>query len=230
MAKKKLTERGIFIKTTDEYLKNCSDVLQVLDTFKKHEGGHINLLLEQIKNSIVGHYLGFDETNVEKHGYDGKMTTESGQQIYVEEKQLSLIQKHEPKATFNDWTLEKNKDYEKNNVWVAAALWENYSRPLCIVFGKTNEGLSDYLEKETIKRYNSLKKDPNKVLRVSPTVEVTYLVKNCHCKVLSIHDDPETLVEKLAKQHIKITVNDVVTRNEFNTQRDIVEKSDSALF
>ena len=230
--KKDLTERGNFIKTTDEYLNDCSGVLRALDKFdKKHGGGCISTQVELIKNSIVGHYLGFEETNKEKQGYDNKMSDES-KQVFLEDKQISFNRSGEPAAVFNDWTVEKNKAYEKDNVWVAAAIWEHHRKPLCIVFGKTNEGLSDHLEKETVKRYNTIRKNPNRVLRNSPSVTVSDLVRKFHFKVLSIeYNDPEKLVEKLATQHMgKITVDDVVTLDEFNTQRDIVEKSEEALF
>ena len=61
-------------------------------------------------------------------------------------------------SNFNDTTDDKANSFNKDNVFVAMALWK-FGRPICIIFGRCVDGLSKYFIETTNENKN---KDTNK--------------------------------------------------------------------
>lgn len=101
-----LTEDGcIFISIDDNEYAELKMVCDEIYGKKNHIGTFIN----ELRDQIVGHTLGFDLVNVEKHGFDCKMADKKD--IFLEVKAASY-DSSTWNATFNDTTLEKAKCFK----------------------------------------------------------------------------------------------------------------------
>lgn len=141
----KLFNKGKFSHIDNEFIAEgvlaLRELQKVQERFNKND---TDTFINELRDQIVGHTLGFDLVNVEKHGFDCKMADKKD--IFLEVKAASYDSKTW-NATFNDTTLEKANCFKSKNLYLALAVWKDASDLLFICFGQ-NEKIGEWLEKK----------------------------------------------------------------------------------
>ncbi len=140
---KALKDKGNYVEINLQFVEEGVSVLQdlssVQEKFKKMD---TDTFLNELRDSIVGRYLGFELINTEKHGFDCKYSKCIDK--YLEVKSASFTSKGW-QATFNDTNQEKADAFKSDSVYLVLSVWKNASDLLFMFYGK-NEKLGQYLE------------------------------------------------------------------------------------
>lgn len=121
------------------------EVLQkVQEVQVKYKKEDTDTFINELRDSIAGHTLGFDLVNIEKHGFDCKKS--DTENLFLEVKSASFVAR-QWNATFNDTTLEKAEAFKDEKVYLALAVWKDASELLFICYGQ-NEKIGEFLEKQ----------------------------------------------------------------------------------
>ena len=112
----KLFSKGKFSHIDNEFIAEgvlaLRELQKVQERFNKND---TDTFINELRDQIVGHTLGFDLVNVEKHGFDCKMADKKD--IFLEVKAASY-DSSTWNVTFNDTTLEKATVLKaKNYIW-----------------------------------------------------------------------------------------------------------------
>ena len=86
------------------------DLLNLAEVQEKYKKGDIDNLLNELHDSMVGYYLGFQYVNIDKHGFDCKYDQDTG--IFLESKVASFTASTWS-ATFNDTNMEKVQAFKE---------------------------------------------------------------------------------------------------------------------
>jgi len=121
--------------------------------------------INEIRDSIVAHYLGFDLLNFDKHGFDAK-SSKTGN--FLEVKQCSIFSKS-LSGTWNDTNEEKAKAFMDKRVYTAVGVWKGASDLQFIVFGQSKK-LGEYL----LKRVKAV---ANTSTRSTQTIPIQKMIK-----------------------------------------------------
>jgi hypothetical protein len=103
--------------------------------------------INQIRDCLVAHYLGYDLLNAEKHGFDAKSKKTKK---YLEIKQCSTSSKRWG-GTWNDTSEDKAHAFSDARLFTVIAIWGNACDLLCMVYGQ-HQGLGEYLLSKVINR------------------------------------------------------------------------------
>lgn len=95
------------------------DVAKVQEKFHKEDTD--TFINNELRDSIAGYYLGYELVNVEKHGFDCKLS--DSDDIFLEVKSASFSADTWG-STFNDTTLEKANCFKSDNVFLGLAVWK----------------------------------------------------------------------------------------------------------
>jgi hypothetical protein len=195
-----LFDKGDYQPIDSNFMVEGSEVLQEVTKVQEKFGKNdTDTFINELRDSIVGHYLGFDYVNVQKHGFDCKMKDEN---VYLEVKSASFTA-DTWRATFNDTTLEKSQAFKDTKLFLALAVWKNASDLLFLAFGQ-NEKIGQFLESKVqhFKSGNTVRSTQSipfstlvfsynfKILCVSKTKqEVKTILRNKSSRFLSIRDE-----------------------------------------
>ena len=84
-----LFDKGSFVIINNNFITEGIDVLQQVSKVQdKYEKPDTDTFINELRDSICGHYLGFDLVNIEKHGFDCK---DSKNGKYLEVKSASFF-------------------------------------------------------------------------------------------------------------------------------------------
>ena len=203
-----LFAKGRFAPINERFIKESIIQLKGLAAIQaKYRKGDMDTLLNELHDSIVGKYLGFELVNTEKHGFDCKLN--KAQDIFLESKTVSYLS-NSWNATFNDTTMEKADAFRDKKVWLALSLWQNASDLLCICFGQ-NKKIGDLLE-DGVKKHQA-----GKTVRSTQSISFSKLVFDLHFKILSPSLPAEILMQRLHQQkHLKqLTAEFVIEYKDF---------------
>ena len=140
-----LFNKGTFSPIDNDFMTEGYAVLQqVKKVQEKYEKEDTDTFINELRDSITGYTLGFNLVNIDKHGFDCKMS--ENEDIYLEVKSASFSASSW-QATFNDTTLEKASAFKDKKVYLALSVWRDSSDLLFICFGQ-NEGIGEYLEEK----------------------------------------------------------------------------------
>ena len=128
--------------------------------------------INEIRDSIVANYLGFDLLNFDKHGFDAKS---SKKDIFLEVKQCSVFAKRLG-GTWNDTTEDKAKAFMDERVYTAVGVWKGASDLQFMVFGQ-NKKLGEYL-------LERVKAVANSSTRSTQTISIQKMIKDYGFKVI----------------------------------------------
>jgi hypothetical protein len=135
--------KGNFQKINNTFMVEGHSVLQEVQVVQeKFDKSDTDTFINELRDSIAGHALGFQLVNLDKHGFDCKISPD--REIYLEVKSASFGAESW-QATFNDTTLEKASAFKDEKLYLALAVWRNASDLLFICFGQ-NQNLGEYLE------------------------------------------------------------------------------------
>lgn len=183
-----LLEKGKFEQINESFLSETIDQLEGLANIqKKYNKGDMDTVLNELHDSLVGRYLGFELVNTDKHGFDCKLS--ETQDIFLESKVASLSSKSWS-ATFNDTTDEKAKLFKDKRIWLALSVWSNVTTPICICFGQ-HTSIGDILH-DGVQRHKD-----GKTVRSTQTIGMHKLIFEFGFKILSPTLSTNELIQKL---------------------------------
>lgn len=183
----KLFSKGKFSHIDNEFIAEgvlaLRELQKVQERFNKND---TDTFINELRDQIVGHTLGFDLVNVEKHGFDCKMADKKD--IFLEVKAASY-DSSTWNATFNDTTLEKANCFKSKKLYLALAVWKDASDLLFICFGQ-NENIGKLLE-EKVKWFKA-----GNTVRSTQSISFSKLIKDFGFKICTVDRSTED-VKKL---------------------------------
>ena len=208
---KKVEEKGDFSPIKKSSVKQARKLLKSFSDYKAKNVGIMSQskLFDAMQNEIIADEIGFNNSNHSKHGWDC-MLSEDGHRLFLEVKNVDMDSGVKI-ANFNDITIEKANAFGKDDVCLALSLWES-GEPMCIVFGKTSNGLSQHLLNITEGRSKE-SKNPRNTIVVTPFK----FVDEFGFKILT-KQKPEDVVEKLCSFDGRFgdKKDDIVSLSDFN--------------
>lgn len=176
-----LFNKGTFKPIDSKFMLEGMEVLQrVTKVQKKYDKEDTDTFINELRDSIVGHTLGFDLVNIEKHGFDCKKEDE---ECYLEVKSASFVA-DSWQATFNDTTLEKAEAFKDKKVFLALAVWQDASDLLFICYGQNKE-IGNFLEEKV----NWFKE--GHTLRSTQSISLSNLVFKYGFKIIAVSKTKE---------------------------------------
>ncbi|MGN0529288.1 MAG: hypothetical protein ACI4IE_09155 [Eubacterium sp.] len=177
-----LFRKGTFTPIDNCFMVEGQEVLQrVQEVQVKYNKEDTDTFINELRDSIAGHTLGFDLVNIEKHGFDCKKS--NIENLFLEVKSVSFVASKWT-ATFNDTTLEKAEAFKDEKVYLALAVWKDASELLFICYGQ-NEEIGNFLENK-VKRF----KDGN-TIRSTQSISLSALVFTYGFKILAVNKSVE---------------------------------------
>lgn len=105
-----LFKKGTFMPINNQFMMEGHEVLKrVQEVQEKFHKEDTDTFINELRDSIAGYTLGFELVNVNKHGFDCKLSEKD--ECYLEVKSASFIA-NSWQATFNDTTLEKAEAFK----------------------------------------------------------------------------------------------------------------------
>lgn len=101
----------------------------------RYQKNDTDTFINEVLDSLVGRYLGYELINEKKHGFDGKKTNK---EQYLEVKQASFTAGSWG-GTFNDTNLQKAEAFKDTKTWLAVAIWDGMTELLAMVYGQNSE-------------------------------------------------------------------------------------------
>ncbi len=181
-----------------EELTKFQDEFQSYDT---------DTTINEIRDSIVGNYLGYDLLNINKHGFDCK-NSKTGK--FLEVKQCSIFSKRLG-GTWNDTNEEKAMAFSDERLFTAVGIWKGAADLQFIVYGQ-HKKLGQYL----LKRVKAV---ANTSTRSTQSVGIEKMIQEYNFKVIVPPDKKKEFVYKLLinyKRNIStyLTIDDLLTIND----------------
>lgn len=210
-----LFKKGTFMPIDNDFMIEGHEVLQkVQEVQEKFHKEDTDTFINELRDSIAGYTLGFELVNVEKHGFDCKMSKDNN--YYLEVKSASFIA-NSWQATFNDTTLEKAEAFKDEKVFLALAVWKDASDLLFICYGQ-NEKIGDYLEQKV----NWFKSGHS--VRSTQSISLATLVFEYGFKILAVNKSKQEVISLLRlknKAFNKISEDTIISLSEFNNIKDL---------
>lgn len=139
----KIFHKGNYQEINRDFISEANHAIKPLNVIqKKYKKLDNDTFFNELRDGMIGAYLGYDLVNIEKHhGLDAK-NSENNQ--FLEVKQASFSAKSWV-ATFNDTTYEKAEAFEDEKLFLAVGVWAGLSELLFIVYGQ-NPLIGQYLK------------------------------------------------------------------------------------
>lgn len=205
-----LFQKGNFMTIDNDFMTEGHEVLQrVQEVQEKYHKDDTDTFINELRDSIAGYTLGFELVNVEKHGFDCKMS--QNDDIYLEVKSASFIA-DSWQATFNDTTLEKAEAFKDKKVYLALAVWKDASDLLFICYGQ-NKKIGEYLENK-VKWFKA-----GNTVRSTQSISLAKLVFEYGFKILAVNKSKEDVISLLRLKNRVFTTMEpdvVISLSEFN--------------
>ena len=182
-----------------EELTKFQDEFQSYDT---------DTTINEIRDSIVGNYLGYDLLNFNKHGFDGK-SSKTGK--FLEVKQCSVFSKRLG-GTWNDTNEEKAMAFSDERLFTAVGIWKGAADLQFIVYGQHID-LGKYL----LERVRAV---ANTSTRSTQNVGIEKMIQEYGFKVIVPPDKKKEFVYKLLVNY-KRNIPTYLTMDDFLTINDI---------
>lgn len=185
----KLFDKGTFEEIDEGFLNDMEKAAKILKECQiNHNKPDIDTLFNEWHDSKVASYMKFALINIEKHGFDCKLSDEES--IYLESKVSGISTMA---ATFNDTTYEKAEAFKDEKTWLALSVWENISDLAFICYGQ-NEKIGDFLKKGVDKHKDG------KVKRSTQTISLHALLFDYDFKILAINMSKDKIYETLTSR------------------------------
>lgn len=186
--------KGKFSKIDNEFISEGILALRELQKVQERFGKNdTDTFINELRDQIVGHTLGFNLVNVEKHGFDCKMADKK--EVFLEVKAASYDSSIW-NATFNDTTLEKAECFKRKNLYLALAIWKDASDLLFICFGQ-NEEIGKWLE-EKVKWFKG-----GNTFRSTQSISFSKLINEYGFKICTVDRSTEDVKELIIKKYKK---------------------------
>jgi hypothetical protein len=202
-----LSEKGNFIPINKQFINDGKNALsQLSHVQEKYSKTDTDTFINELRDSMIGQILGFQEVNTSKHGFDCKRVDGK----FLEVKNASFSAKSWS-ATFNDTTYEKASLFESNEVFLALAVWDKAADLLFFVFGQ-NKDIGIYLKT----KIDSFKR--GETVRSTQTLSFSALITKYNFKIVTITRSKNEVIEIIRKKNrslgSKLKITDICLPNE----------------
>jgi hypothetical protein len=201
--------KGNFQTIDNTFMVEGHSVLQEVQVVQEKFGkSDTDTFVNELRDSIAGYALGFQLVNLDKHGFDCKISRE--REVYLEVKSASFGAESW-QATFNDTTLEKAAAFQDEKLYLALAVWRNASDLLFICFGQ-NEGLGAYLESK-VRHFKS-----GNTVRSTQSVGLSRLVFEFGFQIYAVNKSKSETLELLRlknKAFYKLEIESILDIKDF---------------
>ncbi len=158
--------KGNYVPINNDFLTEAVKAMQPLYSLQAKYNRHdTDTFINEVRDSLISRYLGFDLVNQNKHGLDAKKTSS---EEYLEVKQASFSAGSWG-GTFNDTNLEKAEAFKDKKTYLAVAIWDGLTELLAIVYGQNRE-IGEHLEV-------AVRRVANSSTRSTQSISVGSLVK-----------------------------------------------------
>jgi hypothetical protein len=147
--------------------------------------------INEIRDSIVGNYLGYDLLNFNKHGFDAKSSQTNN---FLEVKQCSIFSQRLG-GTWNDTSEEKAKAFSNKKLFTAVGIWKGAADLQFMVYGQ-HKSLGEYL----LERVQAV---ANTSTRSTQNIGIEKMIKDYQFKVIIPPDKTKEFVYKLLVNYKK---------------------------
>ena len=203
-------EKGKYQPIDKNFLLEGNMILEEVATVQeKFNKKDTDTFINELRDSMVGYYLGYDLVNTEKHGFDCKLNYKND--IFLEVKSASITAKT-LNATFNDTTIEKAKLFQSDKVFLSLAIWKNANNLLFIAYGK-NESLGKFLEEKVRKFLNG-----TGGIRSTQSISLSQLIFDYGFDIICINkskDEIKQLLKLKSRKYFNIPDEKILTLDEF---------------
>lgn len=166
-------DKGDYRPIPDSFKMKGIFALEELTKFQKEFDSYdTDTTINEIRDSIVGNYLGYDLLNFNKHGFDAK-NSKTGN--FLEVKQCSIFSKRIG-GTWNDTNEEKARAFSNQKLFTAVGVWKGAADLQFIVYGQ-HEKLGEYL----LERVRAV---ANTSTRSTQSVEIGKMIQEYNFKVI----------------------------------------------
>lgn len=166
--------KGNYVPINNGFITEAVKMMQALYEIQtRYHKNDTDTFINEIRDSLVGRYLGYELINEKKHGLDGKKTNKDQ---YLEVKQASFTAGSWG-GTFNDTTLQKAEAFKDKKTWLAVAIWDGMTELLAIVYGQ-NPDIGYQLEA-------AVRRVANTSTRSTQSISVSALVNKYGFKVIA---------------------------------------------
>jgi len=204
-----LFKKGTFMPINNQFMMEGHEVLKrVQEVQEKFHKEDTDTFINELRDSIAGYTLGFELVNVNKHGFDCKLSEKD--ECYLEVKSASFIA-NSWQATFNDTTLEKAEAFKDEKVYLALAVWKDASDLIFICYGQ-NPLIGEFLE-EKIKWFKA-----GNTVRSTQSISLSTLVFKYGFKILAVNRTKAEVLSLLRlrnKTFNKLTIDSIISLDEF---------------
>lgn len=205
-----LIHKGNYVPINRDFLLEGHSILQEVSTVQEKYGkGDTDTFINELRDSMAGHYLGYRLVNTEKHGFDCKLS--ANDEIFLEVKSVSFVASTWG-ATFNDTNREKAQCFMRDNVYLCLAVWKNASDLLFIVYGQ-NKKIGEWLDQE-VSKFLSGKGG----VRSTQSISMSQLVFDYGFDVICVNKTKDEVRQILSLKSLRfanIPAEQILTLNEY---------------
>ena len=215
-----LVKKGDYKTIDTNFLLEGHVILnEVASVQEKYQKNDTDVFINELRDSMVGYYLGYNLVNLSKHGFDCKVDSDTN--IFLEVKSASF-NSGSWAATFNDTTIEKAQLFQSKEVFLALALWKNASNLLFIIYGQ-NPKLGVFLENK-VKQF--LKGECG--VRSTQTLSITQLIFDFDFDIICIDNNKKEVLQLLvnkSKKFKEISKDKLLTLEEYAKKYNMQSKT-----
>jgi hypothetical protein len=185
-------EKGNYRSVPSSFRTKGIFALEELTKFQSEfESYDTDTTINEIRDSIVGNYLGYDLLNFNKHGFDAKSSQTNN---FLEVKQCSIFSKRLG-GTWNDTNEEKAKAFSNKKLFTAVGVWKGAADLQFMVYGQ-HKSLGEYL----LERVQAV---ANTSTRSTQNIGIEKMIKDYQFKVIIPPDKTKEFVYRLLVNYKK---------------------------
>ncbi len=219
-----LFAKGNYKRINTNFLVEGHEILEEVSSVQeKWNKGDTDTFINELRDSMAGHYLGYELVNTDKHGFDCKKNEEEN--IFLEVKSASFVASTWG-ATFNDTTIEKAKCFQTDQVYLCLAVWKNASNLLFLVYGQ-NENIGKFLENKVEKFLSG-----EGGVRSTQSISITQLVFDYGFDIVCVNKSKEQVKSMLclkSRRFLTLTQDQILSLEEYYDKYGMTKTNDEEI-
>ena len=219
-----LFAKGNYKRINTSFLVEGHEILEEVSSVQeKWNKGDTDTFINELRDSMAGHYLGYELVNTDKHGFDCKKNEKEN--IFLEVKSASFVASTWG-ATFNDTTIEKAKCFQTDQVYLCLAVWKNASNLLFLVYGQ-NENIGKFLENKVEKFLSG-----EGGVRSTQSISITQLVFDYGFDIVCVNKSKEQVKSMLclkSRRFLTLTQDQILSLEEYYNKYGMTKTNDEEI-
>lgn len=219
-----LFAKGNYKRINTNFLVEGHEILEEVSSVQeKWNKGDTDTFINELRDSMAGHYLGYELVNTDKHGFDCKKNEKEN--IFLEVKSASFVASTWG-ATFNDTTIEKAKCFQTDQVYLCLAVWKNASNLLFLVYGQ-NENIGKFLENKVEKFLSG-----EGGVRSTQSISITQLVFDYGFDIVCVNKSKDQVKSMLclkSRRFLTLTQDQILSLEEYYDKYGMTKTNDEEI-